>query len=173
MPDEHTLSIEWKTRGYRMINVQIPGRSDLVIESILLDVNGTLALDGELVEGVAERVGQLRKLARLVILTADTHGGATRLGEYLGLEVVLLDPHEGAPQKLKRLLDLDADSSATIGNGANDVLMLERSALGICVVGREGASTEALLKADIVVTDIRDALDLFLNPRRVAATLRK
>jgi P-type E1-E2 ATPase len=156
-----------------MLKVQIPGRDELVIQNILLDVNGTLALDGELVEGVTERTERLRQQARLVILTADTHGGATRLGEVLGLEVVVLSPGDGASQKLEFLLDLDAHSSAAVGNGTNDVLMLEQSALGICVVGKEGASTEALLKSDIVVTDIRDALDLFLNPRRIAATLRK
>jgi P-type E1-E2 ATPase len=155
------------------MRASVPGRDDLVIENVLLDVNGTVALDGRLLEGVAARITRLREITRVVVLTADTHGGAVRLGEDLGLEALVLDPGDGASQKLQYLHRLGPDTTATIGNGSNDALMLERSALGICVIGREGASAEALLKADIIVTDICDALDLLLNPRRITATLRK
>jgi soluble P-type ATPase len=155
------------------MRASVPGRNDLVIENVLLDVNGTVALDGRLLEGVAARIARLRELTRVVVVTADTHGGAVRLGEDLGLEVMVLDSGDGASQKLQSLHRLGPDTTATIGNGSNDALMLERSALGICVIGREGASAEALVKADIVVTDICDALDLLLNPRRITATLRK
>jgi P-type E1-E2 ATPase len=154
------------------VEVPIPGRADLTIESLVLDVNGTLALDGQLLDGVSERIERLRRLVRVVIVTADTHGGAASLGKSLGLEVAVLGPGDGASQKLEFLRDLGADRSVAIGNGANDALMLEESALGICVVGKEGASVDALFKADIVVTDICDGLDLLLYPQRVAATLR-
>ena len=53
------------------MRVKVPGRNDLVIENVLLDVNGTLALDGRLLEGVAARIAQLRELTRVVIVTAD------------------------------------------------------------------------------------------------------
>ncbi len=118
------------------IKVRVPGRDDLVIENIVLDVNGTIALDGKLLAGVAERIGRLRQLARVVIVTADTHGEAVRLGEDLGLEVMVLDAGDGAPQKMQSLHRLGPDMTAAIGNGSNDVLMLERSALGICVTGQ-------------------------------------
>jgi len=38
---------------------------------------------------------------------------------------------------------------------------------------REGAALEAVQAADIVVHDVRDALDLLLEPRRLIATLRR
>jgi soluble P-type ATPase len=60
-----------------------------------------------------------------------------------------------------------------IGNGANDALMLEHAALGILVMGGEGAAVEALLRARVVVTDICEALDLLLFPKRLIATLRR
>jgi len=60
-----------------------------------------------------------------------------------------------------------------IGNGNNDCSMLEKSELGILVIGKEGASTKALLKSNLVVTDIKDAINLFLNEKRLIATLRK
>jgi soluble P-type ATPase len=50
--------------------------------------------------------------------------------------------------------------------------MLRVAALGIAVVQAEGASTEALAAADLVVPCVSDALDLFLNPRRLTASLR-
>ncbi|OPZ75388.1 MAG: hypothetical protein BWY80_00175 [Firmicutes bacterium ADurb.Bin456] len=68
---------------------------------------------------------------------------------------------------------LGPESVIAMGNGTNDALMLERSALGIAVVGPEGASTAALQKADLVVASIISGLDLLLNPKRLVATLRK
>jgi soluble P-type ATPase len=50
--------------------------------------------------------------------------------------------------------------------------MLRSAALGIAVIQREGAAAAALLEADVVVTDVRDALDLLLNPLRLVAGLR-
>ena len=60
-----------------------------------------------------------------------------------------------------------------IGNGANDVLVLEGAALGIAVIGPEGASSAALRAADVVCASIVDALDLLLEPRALTATLRR
>jgi len=136
-------------------------------------MNGTLAVDGELTDGVAERLARLRAAVALVIITADTHGGASRVRDDLDIETVVL--HEGgeAEQKVEFVRSLGAEHVVAIGNGANDVLMLEESAVGICVVGSEGAATAALLAADVVVTNVCDALDLLLKPRRLAATLRR
>jgi soluble P-type ATPase len=64
------------------------------------------------------------------------------------------------------------DRVACIGNGRNDRRMLRLAALGIAVVQAEGASTEALAAADLLVPSVSDALDLFLNPRRLTASLR-
>ena len=60
-----------------------------------------------------------------------------------------------------------------IGQGANDAAMLKEAALGIGVMSPEGAATETLLSADIVVPNIFVAFDLLDNPLRIAATLRK
>jgi soluble P-type ATPase len=51
--------------------------------------------------------------------------------------------------------------------------MLKESAVGICIVGKEGAAVEAVMSADLVTFDINDALDLLLKPERLVATLRK
>lgn len=59
-----------------------------------------------------------------------------------------------------------------IGNGRNDHLMLRPAALAIAVVQQEGAWTDTLASAQVIVREIRDALDLLLYPQRLIATLR-
>lgn len=160
-------------RGGPLLRVSIPGRGEYSISNVVLDMNGTICLDGALIEGVADRVALLRSMVRLVILTADTHGGAARLRDDLGLEIVILEKDGEAEQKLEFVRKMGTEHTVAIGNGSNDVLMLKESAIGICVMGVEGASAAAILSAEVVVNDIRDALDLLLKPQRLVATLRR
>jgi soluble P-type ATPase len=71
------------------------------------------------------------------------------------------------------LESLDPTRTVAIGNGNNDHLILKEAALGIAVLGEEGMSVLAMKDADIVVKDISNALDLFLKPKRLIATLRE
>ncbi len=50
--------------------------------------------------------------------------------------------------------------------------MLKEAALGIAVMQTEGAATVTLLAAEVVTSEIVDALDLLLHPDRRKATLR-
>jgi soluble P-type ATPase len=59
-----------------------------------------------------------------------------------------------------------------IGNGTNDIPMLQAAALGIATVGPEGAASALISTADIVCSSILDALDLLLDPSALASTLR-
>jgi len=154
------------------MRIVIPGRGSYDIHHLLLDMNGTIGLDGALIDGVAERLALLPQTIRPVIATADTHGGASVVGERLGVETIALKPGNEAEAKLAILSRLGAERTVVVGNGANDVLALWECAVGICGLGQEGASTAAALAADILVHDIRDALDLLLHPRRLVATLR-
>jgi phosphoserine phosphatase len=67
---------------------------------------------------------------------------------------------------------MGAENVVAIGNGVNDSLMLKKAALGIVVIGGEGAAQKTIKEADIVVKDIHDALGLLLNRLRLIATLR-
>ena len=87
----------------------------------------------------------------------------------LGVQLFVVD--DGA-EKAALVERLGAAGCVAIGNGANDVAMLERAALGIAVVGPEGASGRALLAADVVCRSVLDAFDLLLDPRLLVATLR-
>jgi soluble P-type ATPase len=68
---------------------------------------------------------------------------------------------------------LGAAQVAAVGNGANDEGMLRAAAVGIAVIQQEGTAVATLCAADVVVPDIRAALDLLIEPQRLIATLRR
>jgi P-type E1-E2 ATPase len=155
-----------------MIRIDIPGRGVLEIQYLLLDVNGTLSLDGEMIEGVAERIEKLRDRVEILIVTADTQGTAEEIAAALEVKLQKIGNAGQQKQKLGFVEKLGAETTAAIGNGANDALMLKAAALGICVAGPEGASSETIGMSDVIVPDIWAALDLLLMPKRLIATLR-
>lgn len=156
-----------------MIELNIPGRGLIELEHLVCDVNGTLALDGQLQEGLARALTALRDRLTLHLLTADTHGGQHVIDRQLNLRAVRVRPGDEARQKAEYVRNLGAGGVMAIGQGANDAAMLKEAALGVCVLSREGAAAEALLAADLVVPDIAAALELLEKPLRIVASLRR
>lgn len=156
-----------------MIDIQVPGFTRYQLQHIVLDVNGTIAKDGRLIEGVKELFAELRSQLNVHLVTADTHGGQRVIDETLGLKAVRIESRDQVKAKLDYIQRLGPDKVVAVGNGANDSAMLEHAALGIIIVGPEGAAVESLLKAKVAVPDIRAALELLLYPKRLMATLRR
>jgi soluble P-type ATPase len=155
-----------------MIEIDVPGYGRLSLSHLVLDYNGTLAVDGELLPGVAPVLNRLAVDLKVHVVTADTFGKVHKGMEGVSCSVSVLPKGEQDKGKLRFVQDLGVELTACIGNGRNDRLMLEASALGIAVILGEGAAREALNAADIVCTDILSALELFVNPLRMTATLR-
>jgi soluble P-type ATPase len=153
-------------------HIDIPDYGELVIEYILFDLNGTLACEGRIVPSTRQRLAALGGQVDLVVMSADTHGTLAAECAGLPLQIRRVGAGAGAPQKLALLEALGPARTAAVGNGRNDVQMLRAAALGIAILGPEGAAREALLAADIWFATIDDALDSLLNPRRLVATLR-
>ena len=155
-----------------MLMVKIPGYRDLNISHLVLDYNGTLACDGELLEGVSQSLEVLAADLEIHVVTADTFGKVhSRLADSPCKVVVLPQEHQDIAKR-KYVEELGSDRVVSIGNGRNDRLMLKRAALGIAVVQEEGAAAETLLAADVVCPSILAAFDLLRNPLRLTATLR-
>jgi len=154
------------------MQVDIPGYGTLTIEHIVFDFNGTLAVDGRLIDGVGPLLESLPPDLILHILTADTFGTARAQIESVNRPGLIFRQKGTPAEKLAYVRSLEATRVAAIGNGRNDGAMLEAAALGVAMINAEGASVETLLKADIVCANIPDALNLFLEPRRIIATLR-
>jgi len=156
-----------------MIEIDIPGLKTLRLQHIVLDVNGTIAKDGQLIEGAKELLAELGSQLEIHLITADTHGRQEAINRDLNLAAVRIPDSKQAEAKLEYVNKLGKDSVVAVGNGANDALMLEQAALGIAILGPEGAAGTAIQKADVVVSDIRSALELILHSKRLIATLRR
>ena len=89
------------------------------------------------------------------------------------LQAVRLRVQNQVKAKLDYIEGLGFDKVVAVGNGANDAAMIEHAALGIIIIGPEGAAVTSLLRADIAVSDIRSALELLIHPKRLVATLRR
>lgn len=156
-----------------MIELDIPGRGPLRIHHLVSDVNGTLAVDGQLIDGLAKRIAEIRDRVTVHLLTADTHGRQALIDEQLGLVAVRVHAGGEAAQKEAYVRNLGAENVVALGQGANDAKMLKVAGLGICVLSREGTAVETLQSADLLMPDIFAALDLFNKPLRMIASLRK
>jgi len=154
------------------VHISIPDYGELDLKNLVMDYNGTLALDGMLIEGVRETLTELSKSISLHVLTADTFGKAKSGLKGIDCTLSILADEDQQSGKLAYVQSLGAENTVSIGNGRNDQLMLKVSALGIAVILEEGASAQTLQAADIVCTSIVSALKLLSNPLRVVATLR-
>jgi P-type E1-E2 ATPase len=155
-----------------MIEITIPGYRKLQLVHLVLDYNGTLACDGQLLPGVAERLNTLSEQMKIHVLTADTFGSVeSALSEVAG-ELSILAPENQDVGKLRYVEQVGSEMTVCIGNGRNDRLMLKEAALGIAVLEGEGAAVETVTAADVVAPNILAALDLLLRPLRLVATLR-
>ena len=156
-----------------MFEIDIPGFKKLNLKYLVMDYNGTMALDGHLIPGLKERIKRLSSFLEIHILTADTFGEVKN--EIDGLPCILKllpDSQNQSKLKLDYIKKLGSKHSAAIGNGRIDKLMLKASALGIATIQDEGAAVQAVINADIVVNNVLNALDLFLTPLRLKSTLR-
>jgi P-type E1-E2 ATPase len=156
-----------------MIRIDIPGWGNMEIENIVLDLNGTIATDGKISSEVKEKIDSLSDKVKIYILTADTQGTASEESSDMGVELLKVSGEDSTEVKLKVVESLDPTRTVAIGNGNNDQLILKEAALGIAVLGDEGISVSAMKNADVIVRNISDALDLFLKPKRLTATLRE
>ena len=156
-----------------MIELALPGRDiTMELKNLILDLNGTLTIDGQLLDGVKSHVDELKPLLQVYLLTSDTRGCGSVVADEMGIPIFKVGNQRGGEDKLDFLNTVGPEETIVIGNGYNDRLILENAALSIAVIGAEGCCTQALQKADLVVNDIIYALDLLLNPLRIVATLR-
>lgn len=154
--------------------IEIPGYEHaLELSNVALDFNGTIALDGIVPEAVKHLLNRLAETGlNLFVLTADTRGTVQMACRDLPVEVSTFDGADAGSEKRRIVEKLGAKRTVAFGNGRNDLEMLASAALGVAVIGAEGAFGKLLQVADIVVGDISDGLNLLLDPTRLIASLR-
>lgn len=154
------------------MTLDIPGFGHLRVNHLVLDYNGTLAVDGNLLPGVKEALQEMSTKVTVHVLTADTYGSVAKELEDVACEVVTIDPKNQDCAKATYVEKLGAMFCLTVGNGRNDHLMLQKAGLGVALLQQEGLATRTLLAADVVCASIHDVFAYFTTPNRLVATLR-
>jgi len=155
------------------MKIEIPGGQPLELANLLLDFNGTLARAGEISAATKSLLEKIAVSLKIYVATSDTRGNAAEACSGLPVKMLALPGGMAADAgKLDILKELGEEKTAAIGNGRNDALMLSRAALGICVLGGEGAHKAALAAADVLTGSIENALLLLAEPVRLVATFR-
>src|ERR671911_2216682 len=124
-----------------MLSREIPGGESFELDHLLLDVNGTLANRARLIDGVDERIAHVREQLEVHLLSADTLGNLDETAARLGVDAQRVTTGAEKREYAERL---GSDRCAAIGNGLNDVPMLETVRFGIAVIGPEGAGGRTL-----------------------------
>lgn len=155
-----------------MLDLDISGYKKMLLSFLVLDFNGTIACDGRLIPEIKNILIELSRNFTIHILTADTFGSVEKELNNIPCQIAIIAKKDQERAKADYVRQLDPQKTVCIGNGRNDALMLKEAALGIAVIQTEGAAVEAVLAADIITRDIRDALDLLRHPLRLTATLR-
>jgi len=153
--------------------IDIPNFKTLKITHIVCDYNGTIATDGRLNPGVKALFILLSKNYKLHVITADTFGSVHKELENFPLTIKVLKSSDHTQEKADYIKSLDASKSVAIGNGNNDATMLKEASIGVGLIGEEGCASATLLNADLICKSIENALELFLYPKRLIATLRR
>jgi len=156
-----------------MISIERPGQNNLEIEFILIDFEGTLASDCRVHPKAKDKINLLSKRVKIYILTKGDKEPPMETLRKVKAEVIHLTEGEASQGKLNLLRQLGANKTVAIGNGVEDISMIEEAGLGICVISKEGTAGETIQKADVVVSNILDALDFLLKPLRHRATLSR
>jgi P-type E1-E2 ATPase len=155
-----------------MLRFEIPGLGNLALAHLVLDYNGTLAVDGHVLDGVREELIAIAEHMNVHVVTGNTHGDAqSRLAGW-NVRLTCLPPIEQGRAKLRYVEKLGAEMTVAIGNGRNDAAMLKAAALGIAVLGSEGLEIDALMSADVLVRHVVDGIGLLLHPTRLIASMR-
>lgn len=157
----------------KKVEINIPNYRVLLISNIVLDYNGTLSKDGVLKDEVKALIPLLLKKYNIHVITADTFGSVHKQLEEFDVTIKVITSDNHTLEKETYVKKLGTSSCVAVGNGNNDVLMLKSSELGIALLGDEGCAKDTLMESDLVCKSIEDALMLFINTKRVIASLRR
>ena len=154
-----------------MKTIVVAGYGSLELKNVVLDLNGTVTESGDFIPGVLEDLEALRAEGfKIYILSGDTRGNLGQTFEHAsGIEAVVT---KTAQEKRTFVESIGPEHTVCVGNGNIDVEMFKVAKLSICTVQAEGATTKAMLQADVVVTHVKHAMEILLDPDKLIATLR-
>ena len=141
------------------------------LDSIALDLNGTLAIGGIVKETTRKKIALLKKKGfKIFLISGDARGNASKIAEELGIQLFIA---KNSREKLTAVKKIPSKNIVAIGNARIDLGMFKKAKLKIITLQAEGIHSSIILKADIIVPNINDALDLFIDEKRFLSTMKK
>lgn len=154
------------------MKIDIPGYKILDLTYLVLDYNGTIAVDGDIPEDMRVCFKKLAERFKIYVVTADTHGNARAKCADLPVQICTFPSADAAHAKKEIVEKLGCDRCVCVGNGRNDVLMCRIAGLSIAVMDTEGMYARLTAEADVCVRSMQEGLGLLMNEKRLIATLR-
>lgn len=154
-----------------MISIQRSGQEPLEIDYLMIDFEGTLASDGRVHPKAKDKINLLSKRTKVYILAKGENEKVQETLRRVKAELLFVNEEESSLKKLEFLLNLVPSRTVVIGNGMDDVRVMKEAGLSIAIIGKEGVSGELIQTADLLFTNMIDALDFLLKPLRQKATL--
>jgi len=153
------------------LTYKVPGVGAIEIDTLVVDSNGTLTINGEIVAGVMERIHRLQSLGvDVVMISSDQRGNARNIALSSGITY-----YEAANSREKEdvLLSLESRNVAAIGNARIDIGLFVQSIVSIATLQKEGIHKDIIDHVDVIVPCINDALDFFLDEDTFIATMKR
>lgn len=100
-----------------MISVSIPGWGDLDIEYMVIDYNGTVAVDGKPKDGVKELLEKISRYIKLFIITSDTYGNIDNEGTTVGFRIIKVGKEGSGREKARIIRELGPEKVVAIETG--------------------------------------------------------
>ncbi|AXX92714.1 ATPase P [Malaciobacter molluscorum LMG 25693] len=154
------------------MKIDIPNKESFELKNIVFDYNGTIAIDGKIIDGVSKNIDELSNLFDFYVITADTYGSVENELKNTNCKVITISKDKQDEKKLQFIKKLNPKTVLSVGNGRNDKLMLKESIIGISILQDEGLCTQTLLSSDILVNSIFDVFGFLKDKNRLIATLR-
>ena len=149
----------------------VPGTGEMVINTIILDLNGTLSVNGQISDDAKRLITELKtKGVEVVLFTGNQRGTADRLCSELG---ITFQKCKNSQEKAADSKKFPKETTAAIGNARIDIGTFENAIVSIATLQAEGIHTGILAHVDIVVPSIENALELFLDADSFASTMKK
>ena len=126
------------------MKVNIPGQGELNLETIVLDLNGTLAVHRKVAEGAYERLVKLKEKGfKIILFSGDTRGNAQKTADELGIEFIQAGTDD---EKVLEIGKLNPGTCVAIGNGFIDLKKIQKAKLGIVTLQAERVHIRTLLR---------------------------
>ena len=148
----------------------ISGIGEYNLNTIVMDLNGTISIRGNIIDGVKLKLNKLsKKEFRLILVSSDQRGNAENIAKQLGVEFRIAKTLE---EKQSFMQSLNSETVVAIGNSRVDIGLFSKAKLSIATLQAEGIHPEIIKHVDIIVPSIIDAFNLLLDEDTLCSTMK-